>query len=222
MPWAGRPAKFKGVEWLFIRHGEAAGDPYAEPGPSAQGFLSNRGEMQALALREHLENWQPSAVWTSPYGRAVRTASLVFPGVVPRQLPSLREWLPAPEMRGADSTKWELMNQRAGDAFAEDTWKTPLGEGTLEMLSRVGPPFLAELKTLGVHARHGGFVVEGVDAGTIRLAVVAHGGSLGALLGFILGVPPFPVSRFSFELCGVGRMVFQQKRDVWYPQLILR
>lgn len=210
------------MEILLIRHGKAAGDPYAEPEPPAEGFLSSEGEQQARELGVRLRGVKIDRVWTSTYGRAMLTAELALEG---REIPVerfsyLREWLPAPATAGADSTEWEKINLAAAALPAEQAWKTPLGEGCLEMLARVGPPFLRDLEKLGIQARHGGYVVE-ERAENLVLAVFAHGGSLSALLGFLLGIPPFPVSRFGFELTAVARIRLQKQCDVWYPQLIL-
>jgi broad specificity phosphatase PhoE len=210
------------MEILFIRHGQSAGDPHAEPEPPAKGFLSESGEAQARALGKSLAGERIDLVWTSTYGRAILTAHLALEGrgIPARRLSFLREWFPDLSKAGEDASRWETINQAAAGWHAEQTWKTELGEGCLEMLARVGPPFLEELSKIGVHARHGGYVIE-ERAADLRLAVFAHGGSLGALLGFLLGMPPFPVSRFNFELTGVARLRMQRQCDVWYPQLVL-
>lgn len=210
------------MQILLIRHGRTAGDPYAEPEPPAEGFLTADGDEQARALGVKLRGEKIDIAWTSTYGRAVRTAHLALEG---RGIPLtrfgfLREWFPNMELARADSTQWEVMNEAAGEYHAEQTWKTDLGEGCLEMLARVGPPFLKELEKIGVHARHGGYVLE-KPAQDLTLAVFAHGGSLGALLGFLLGIPPFPISRFGYELTGLARIKMHRQRDVWYPQLVI-
>lgn len=210
------------MEILLIRHGKAAGDTYAEPEPPAEGFLSDEGKRQARELGARLRGEKIDRVWTSTYGRAVLTAHLAMEG---RGLPMerfsfLREWLPDRKTADADSNEWEKINIAAAALPAEQTWKTGLGEGCLEMLARVGPPFLKELENLGIFASHGGFVLE-KRAEDLVLAVFAHGGSLSALLGFLLGIPPFPVSRFGFELTAMARIRLQKQSDVWYPQLVL-
>ncbi len=210
------------MEILLIRHGEMAGDPYAEPEPPACGCLSEKGEREARKLGEKLRGERIDLAWSSTFGRAVRTGSLALEG---RQIPLarfafLREWLPNHELQRADATKWEVINEASKNHYAEQTWKTDLGEGCLEFLARVGPPFLKELEKIGVHARYGGYVID-ESAQDLKLAVFAHGGSLGTLLGFLLGVPPFPVGCFSFELTGMARIRMQRHRDVWYPQLVL-
>lgn len=210
------------MEILLLRHAEIAGDPFAEPEPPAEGHLSEVGEAQALALGERLESLPIDAIWTSTYGRAIRTAHLALQGrkIETRRFAFLCEWQPDRSLADADATRWESINRASAGWHAEETWKTDLGEGCLEMLARVGPPFLRELATIGVHARHGGYVVE-ERARDLRLAVFAHGGSLAALMGFLLGMPPFPVSRFSFELTGMARIRLHRQKDVWYPQLVV-
>lgn len=210
------------MEILLLRHAETAGAPFAEPSPPAEGFLTLEGDGQARALGCRIAGEKIDLVWTSTYGRAIRTACLALEGrAIPmRHLAFLREWQPDRAMAGEDATRWETMNKASAAWYAEETWKTALGEGCLEMLARVGPPFLGELAALGVHARHGGFVLE-ERAIDLRLAVFAHGGSLGSLLGFLLGLPPFPVSRFAFALTGMARLRLHRQQDVWYPQLVI-
>ena len=48
-----------------------------------------------------------------------------------------------------------------------------------------------------------------------------YGGSLGAMLTFLLGVRPFPVGCFSFGYCGVASVSFSPRRGVWFPALEL-
>ena len=210
------------MEILLIRHGQSAGDPFAEPEPPADGFLSALGCEQARALGRKLQGEKVDLVWASTYGRAILTAHLALDGrqVPMTRFPFLREWFPNHEKAKEDATQWEIINAAAADYFAEQTWKTDLGEGCLEMLARVGPAFLKELDKIGIHARHGGYAID-EKAQDLKLAVFAHGGSLGALLGFLLAMPPFPVSRFTYELTGVARIRMQRQRDVWYPQLVI-
>ena len=210
------------MEILLIRHGKAAGDPYAQPEPPAHGFLSRDGIRQAQELGRQLQGEKIDLAWTSTYGRAVLTAHLALEGrgIPVSRFSFLREWLPDLKTASADSTEWERINAAAAELPAEQTWKTDLGEGCLEMLARVGPPFLKELDKIGVHARHGGYVLES-RAEDLKIAVFAHGGSLAALLGFLLDIPAFPVSRFSFDLTGMARIRMHRQNDVWYPQLSL-
>ena len=86
------------------------------------------------------------------------------------------------------------------------------------MLARVVPALLGALASVGWHARQGGWTCdEGAEGKTV--AVFAHGGSLNAMLTFLLGVRPFPVGSFSFPYCGVATVSFQPRRGVYHPAL---
>ena len=139
------------MEVLLIRHGKASGDTYAEPAPPAEGFLSDEGMCQARELGRQLQGEKIDLAWTSTYGRAVFTAHLALEGrgIPTSQFSFLREWLPDRKIAQADATEWEKMNVAAAESYAEQTWKTDLGEGCLDMLARVGPPFFKELEKVG-------------------------------------------------------------------------
>ena len=112
------------------------------------------------------------------------------------------------------------MAARDADRWAEETWKTELGEGTFDVMARVVPALLGALASVGWPARQGGWVCdEGAEKRTV--AVFAHGGSLGSMLSFLLGVRPFPVGSFSFGYCGVAAVSFSPRRGVWFPALEL-
>lgn len=210
---------------LLIRHGRMAGDPYCEPPSPVRGCLNAEGVEQAGALRQRLLaiGVPIDVAFSSPYGRAVETAerALAGRGIEVRRVPGLQEWMPSPEFRNATSTEAEAMAARDSDRFAEETWKTELGEGAFDVCARVVPALLGALASEGWHARMGGWTC---DAGTESktIAIFAHGGSLNAMLSFLLRVPPFPVGAFSFGLCGVAEVEFSQRRGIWHPALRLR
>ena len=134
------------------------------------------------------------------------------------RVPGLEEWIPSDAFRTAVSTEAEAMLARDRDRFAEETWKTELGEGAYDLLARVVPAFLGALAREGWHNRNGGWVPDtGTELKTI--AIFAHGGSLNAMLSFLLGVRPFPVGAFSFHYCGVATVDFTERRGVYYPCL---
>lgn len=200
-----------------------AGDPYCEPASPVTGCLHAEGVAQAEALGRALAGTQIDVVFSSPYGRAVETAerALAGRGLEVVRVPGLQEWTPSPEFRYATSTEASAMAARDAERYAEDTWKTELGEGTYDVCARVVPAFLGALASVGWHKRYGGWVVdEGAENKTV--AVFAHGGSLGTMLTFILGVPPFPVGGFSFSYCGMAGISFNARRGIYYPALELK
>ena len=210
------------MKLLLIRHGRMAGDPYCEPESPVAGCLSPEGVAQAEALRARLSGIPVDKAFSSPYGRAVETAerALAERGIPVVRVPGLQEWMPSPEFRHATSTEAAAMDERDRGRFAEETWKTELGEGTFDVLARVVPALLAALASEGWHSRMGGWVPDpGTEGRT--LAVFAHGGSLNAMLTFLLGVRPFPAGAFSFPYCGVATVSFRERKGVWFPALEL-
>ena len=211
------------MKLLLIRHGRMAGDPFCEPAQSpVTGCLAPEGIAQAEALRKRLADVPIDKAFSSPYGRAIETAErgLAGRGIPVVRVPGLQEWTPSPAFRYATSTEASAMNERDRDRFAEETWKTELGEGTFDVLARVVPALLGVLAAEGWHTRMGGWVP---DAGTEgkTFAVFAHGGSLNAMLSFLLGVHPFPVGVFGFPYCGIATLSFQERKGVWFPALEL-
>ena len=210
------------MKLLLIRHARMQGDPYCEPSSPVSGCLADDGIAQAEALGRALAATPIDHAFSSPYGRAVETAerALAGRGLEVVRVPGLQEWTPSPAFRYATSTEASAMAARDADRYAEETWKTELGEGCFDVLARVAPALLGALSSVGWHARHGGWVPDPGSAGK-TVAVFAHGGSLGAMLTFLLGVRVFPVGGFSFPYCGVATLSFAQRHGVWYPALEL-
>ena len=208
------------MEIYLIRHGQMTGDPHEFYQPPVEGCLSALGLRHAEALADALADVKFDAIYSSPLGRAVQTAQ----GLAERQgvaigvLPWLREWIPATVTGEADDTQFETIMEAAGRLRPEQAWKTPAGEGTHEMAGRIVPGFLKLLDSHGVHAGHGGYLLDDPEDET-RIALFAHGGSLGLLLGFILGVPLRPHGCMAFQYTGTATIRFHQRVDVWYPVL---
>lgn len=199
-----------------------AGDPYVCPKSPVTGCLNPEGIAQAENLRLALQVERVDAAFSSPYGRALQTAEIALAGrhVTVQRVPGLEEWKPEPALRAATSTVYEDMQKRDIARYAEETWKTEQGEGTFDMYARVVPAFLQAMADFGWHHRLGGWTTDDgkEDCG---VAIFAHGGSLNILLAFILGVMPFPIGRFSFELTGIAKIDFVERQGIRYPALVL-
>ncbi len=207
----------------LIRHGHMAGDPFLCPERPVSGCLSEDcGVIQAEETAAALKDETYDYAFSSPYGRALQTAEIVLAGrdMDIRILPYMHEWLPNRELEKIPSTAFEAIQRDAGNTYAEETWKTEMGEGYFDMCARIIPSFLKELSTIGWHSRMGGFVPE-PQARSLSAVVFAHGGSLGVLLGFLLGVRPFPVGSFAFEHTGIAVIDFAERHGIYYPQLVL-
>ena len=213
------------MEIYLIRHGEMAGDPHEFYQPPVSGCLSELGLKHAEAVAEALNgDTRFDAVYSSPLGRAVQTAQpLARKQALEIQIvPWMREWIPASQLalKASDAQYKEAM-AAAGEIRLEQAWKTPAGEGTFEMAHRIIPPFLELLGTHGVHAAHGGYLLDDEDNST-RIAIFAHGGSLSVLLGFLLGIPLQPYGSVGFKYTGVAALKLIRRVDVWYPVLDIR
>jgi broad specificity phosphatase PhoE len=222
------------MELLLIRHGQIAGDPHKHYQTPVSGCLSPKGMQQAARLAQSLGDLVITRVYASPLGRALQTAQSV---AGPRDLtiqicPFLEEWRPAEvlqqrhrhalghghnQVNYAPSIQPTIVDQ---EYRPEVAWKTPLGEGTYEMAARLIPPFLEILQENGINPAHGGYLLDDPEDSS-RIAIVAHGGTLGMLTAFLLGLPLRPFSPISFEETGVARLRFNRHIDVWYPSLII-
>ena len=210
------------MKLLLIRHARMAGDPFATPPSPVTGCLSPAGVAEASALEKALADIPIDVALVSPYGRAVETAerALAGRGVRILRVAGLEEWMPSEKFRNALSTEAEAMLERDRGRHAEETWKTELGEGVYDMLARTVPALLGALAAEGWHMRAGGWVPD-AGAENKTIAVFAHGGSLNAILSFLLGVRPFPVGSFSFGHCGVATVDFTERKGVYFPALRL-
>lgn len=206
----------------LIRHGEMAGDPFVRPKRPVSGCLTERGIGQAKAAAASLKDMHFDHAFSSPYGRSLQTAEIVVGdrGVPITVIDELHEWLPNRDLEDLPGTKHEEIEEQSREAYAEETWKTDRGEGCYEMYARIIPPLLKALSELGIHHRMGGYVPE-ESARELSIAVFAHGGSLAVLLSFLLGMRPFPIGSFSFQLTGVAKLTFKEQRGIYYPKLML-
>ncbi len=204
----------------FIRHGRMAGDPHRYEKPPVQGCLSPEGVAQAAALGRALSGVAFDRVYASPLGRAIQTAQALTrkPGVEIELREWLVEWRPAHILQGGNPANFEQLCRDAAKLRPEQTWKTEAGEGALEMAARLVPGWIALLESLGVHAGHGGYLLDD-PADDRNVALVAHGGSLGHLLSFVLGIPIKPNPPIQFAQTGTAIVSFLPQVDVWYPTL---
>jgi broad specificity phosphatase PhoE len=207
----------------LIRHGEMKGDPFIEPAPGVSGSLSELGIQQAEETAEILKDWNFTHAFSSSFGRALQTAEAVMKphDLNIRILPFMHEWMPDRSLENIPSTKAEDIQKQVSELYQDDTWKTPLGEGTLEIAQRIGPPFLEVLREFGITQRHGGyFIPEEVE--DMHWVVFAHGGSHGTLSKFLLGLPINNFGLVSFQHTGVMTIAFTPSKErIYYPCILI-
>lgn len=207
------------MQILLIRHAEMAGDPFIKPRIPVRGCLSPKGIKQANNLKKRLKSEKIDLAFSSPYGRALQTAQIALGKKFPIEiLDFLHEWLPNPSLKDLPSTKFEEIERMNSERYAEQTWKTELGEGTFDMYARICPPFLKKLETIGIKAGCGGFILD-EKAKNLSIAIFAHGGTLNILLSFLLELRPFPINRFSFTHTAVAKLSFIEMKGIFYPTL---
>lgn len=205
---------------FLIRHGEITGDPFVEPPRPVTGCLSEKGIRQAKRIHAYLKEKCLDTAFSSPFGRALQTAEIALSGkdVPIRILPGIREWMPNPKLNDLPSTEYEEILARNKDLSPENQWKTPLGEGCFDLYARVIPTCLAALGEEGIYPGCGGYLaIPGAEERS--LAFFAHGGSLGILLSFLMGMRPFPLNPFCFEQGGLCEVSFEERNSVYYPTL---
>ncbi|MEX0777940.1 MAG: histidine phosphatase family protein [Phycisphaeraceae bacterium] len=210
------------MEIYLIRHGDMAGDPHACYEPPVSGCLSVLGRQQVDALARALAEVRFDRVFSSPLGRAIQTAQPLASqsDAAIELLPWLTEWRPAPVMGECADADFESILAAAAKLRPEECWKTPAGEGTLEMAHRIICGFVKLMTQLGAPPGHGGYLLNDPDRPQ-RIALVAHGGSLGCLAAFLLGIPIRPYAPLALAQTGVARFTLEPRADVWYPLLHL-
>jgi broad specificity phosphatase PhoE len=205
------------MELYLIRHGDMQGDPHRHCAPPVTDCLSDLGCRQAAALGEALKDVPFTAAYASPLGRAIQTAqALRAPRIDIADW--LIEWRPATVTQGIDDAAYEKLLARSADIRPEQSWKTDAGEGTLEMAGRIIPGFLNLMTAHGAPPGHGGYLLDDAQDAQ-RIALVAHGGSLGVLAAFLLGIPIRPYAPIAFQQTGVAVFELIRRVDVWYPTL---
>lgn len=209
------------MEIYLIRHGEIAGDPHKCYTPPVENCLSELGCQQADALANRLDGIEFTTIYASPLGRAIQTAQ---PFAAARAqdiqiLPWLMEWRPTTVMGQCDDATYEEIERASSKIRPEAAWQTAAGESTFEFAGRIIPGFLQLMQAHGVEPAHGGYLMPEGD--TQRIALVAHGGSLGRLAAFLMGIPLQPFPPISLSHTGVALFSFIKRIDVWYPTLHL-
>jgi len=178
------------AKWLIVRHGETAWNRDGRVQGQADTPLSEEGRAQARALGAALAEVSIDRLFCSDLSRARETAALVLAG---REVPSKF----TAELRELNFGDWE---GRLGEELAREDpvrfkkWHTgspdfsaPGGESVRQLLDRTRK-YVAGIRE---SAREGNSLI------------VAHGGTVRALLNVMLGIPPVVVGRFTVSRAGL-------------------
>ena len=175
---------------VLVRHGETQGNVEDKAQGHFDAPLTDKGVRQAQALSQRLTNTDFSAVYSSDLQRAVHTAEAILKNrsnIEIQRRPELREL----HYGTYENTPWSAHHNEDPMFFKlRIEWETrasvkyPGGESPTDLWQRVGD-FANEL------------VANHTEKSTIL--VVAHGGSLQALLAHFLALRITDQWRFSFD-----------------------
>ncbi|MBA3685335.1 MAG: histidine phosphatase family protein [Planctomycetes bacterium] len=179
--------------WL-VRHGESEGNSSGVLQGQAEYPLSARGREQVVRLAARLVGQHFTALYSSDLGRAVATAKILgaavgLPVVQDRRLREIDigSWsgLTFDEIAVRHPEEWSGWMRRRDPAHRRGG-----GESYLDLEQRIAPAMT------DLAQRHPGG----------RLLIVSHGGSMGAYLAHVLGLPLDQLWRLSHENTGVSRV----------------
>ena len=184
--------------WYLVRHGETDWNLHGRIQGHAGASLNDRGRRQVKMLAKRLANRKFSVVYSSDLSRATETTRTI---VEDAELPVLTD----PDLREFSYGEWEGLTLREVEvqhprALAERTGKenntfaAPGGEDTTQVLERV-----RQFCTRTVE-RH---------SAAEDILVVAHGGSIRALLVCLLGLTDDHFWRFRVD-CGSLSIISNQ------------
>ena len=183
------------VELIVIRHAEpdwgsarvAAGDP----------GLTDYGRQQARALAAHLQEKQVAALFCSPLRRAMETAAAIAEPhhIEPIVIEDLAE-IRVPSQSANTQSEVDAYFRSASNRPLTQHWEGfPGGESFHAFHTRISRALTALLHPYGVSVHQAdGFDIWNAPAraSTLRLALVAHGGTNSVVLTHLLGILPVP------------------------------
>lgn len=185
---------------LFIlRHGESVWNASRRIQGHADIGLSEIGREQARRAREAISRVPLSIAFTSDLRRSVETAELVLEGraVEIVRTPDLREQGLGP-LQGLTWSEAEQREPEVARSWVENpaSFRPPGGESFDDVISRVGR-FLEALASY---------------ADRSPALVVAHGGSIRAMLYLLLGLSPYDGPWLRTDNCGVTEIEIVKPR----------
>jgi 2,3-bisphosphoglycerate-dependent phosphoglycerate mutase len=190
------------LELVLIRHAEpdwqSARRKGTDPG------LTALGRSQAAALAEHLQHAPFAALYCSPLERARETAAAIAATqeLTINVVQDLAE-IGVPMLTNASQTEVDTYFAAAAKRPFREHWEGfPGGEPFREFHTRVTRAIAGVLAPYGIHSQ----IVDGFPAWsaparaqTLRIGVVAHGGTNSVILTHLLGIAPVPWEWIRFE-----------------------
>lgn len=181
---------------FLIRHGETAANASGTWQGATNSDLNERGQVQAQAIAGRLagDEYQISAMYSSPLGRATQTAGFIAQAVgdPPLELdPALAEFnlgdwegLTYENLR-FEKKLWEKMD-------TDPNFQPPGGESAVAFATRL------VVAIQSIAARHPGETV----------VVVSHGGAIATALSILIEQDGSSWPKYQMANCGLTKLVF--------------
>ncbi len=191
-----------GTEIYFVRHGDALPDQdEVVLGDYDAQALSDLGRRQAQALARRMAHYKPTAIYSSPVGRAVQTArptaeALGLEITLDADLREVELGEVGPDIATDDPAEVSKLLRRrlreiANIAVGGGRWSAiPGSEPSAQLRARV------QAAVARIHQRHSGE----------RVAVFSHGGAINAYFAELLGLDRdyfFPAANTSVSVARV-------------------
>jgi broad specificity phosphatase PhoE len=218
------------LELVLVRHAEPDWETARQKG--ADPALTALGRQQAAVLAEHLRDLPIVALYCSPLARARETAAAIAAAqqLTATPVQDLAE-IGVPPLQNASQTEVDAYFLAAAKRPFREHWEGfPGGESFRAFHARVTGAIGTVLAPYGVHAQTiDGFPAWSAPARaqTLRLGVVAHGGTNSVILTHLLGISPVPWEwiRFETPLAAYSVVALRAINDqgyVWSLQLFGR
>lgn len=191
------------LELVLVRHAEPDWESRRQTG--ADPGLTALGRQQAADLAQHLRGLPPAVLYSSPLARARETAAAIAAAqeLSATVVEDLAEIGVPPLLQNASQTEVDAYLLAAAKRPFREHWDGfPGGEPFRAFHARVTRALGEVLAHYGVHAQViDGFAVWSAPARaqTLRVGIVAHGGTNGVILTHLLGISPVPWEWIRFE-----------------------
>ncbi len=192
------------LELVLVRHAEPDYESLRRAGNPSDPALTALGRRQAAAVAKHLRARPLAALHCSPLARARETAAAIgaAQGIAPLVVDGLAE-IRIGDLRAVSQADVDAYFARAARRPLRDHWEGfPGGEHFRDFHGRVVPAIESVLARYGAQPKPtDGFSVwtAPARAQTLRIGVVAHGGTNGVVLTHLLGISPVPWEWIRFE-----------------------
>jgi broad specificity phosphatase PhoE len=190
------------LELVLVRHAEPDWEGARQKG--ADPSLTVLGRQQAGDLAAHLHHLPFAALYASPLARARETAAAIATAqqLTATAVPDLAE-IGVPLLQNASQTEVDAYFLAAAKRPFREHWEGfPGGEPFRAFHTRVSGAIGTLLAPYGVRSQ----IIDGFPAWsaparaqTLRIGVVAHGGTNSVILAHLLGIPPVPWEWIRFE-----------------------